>query len=292
METRPVPTRTITHTSSTTRTVNHDWSKDIGAIVSSIAWPAAILISIWLLVANLEKIAGAVRGAPFLRRFAFGGFEIELDREQLNELKRDTEQTFADLMNKVNGELEAFADALHASELTESAAHAIIKHKFGGRAVARRSNLRFTIHIPDVVFKDFLYQLTGYVTPPGSDAASGGGAGRRFSKRYGLIGLSWRTLTSRGVGEAFQGDTAQVQQLIEHWSMNEAEAAHAKKKPSCLAVIARDTRTPEHQMMLGREVGLMARAYQAFLVGDISGRVSPKLVQVDDVLDGFAFTKA
>ncbi|URD62170.1 hypothetical protein M8312_06610 [Sphingomonas sp. KRR8] len=191
-----------------------------------------------MLIRNIEKIKGAVRDAPLVRRFAFAGFEVELDRTTLDRIKRDTEKTFTSLIKETNSEIKVFSEGLFIADRLESAAWAIINSFFGQTPIPPASQLRFTVHIPDVIFQDFLYQLTEYFHP--ASTAGGRKAGRRFSSRYGIIGLAWRTFTSRGVGAAFQGSAQRTQQLIEHWSMTPGEAQEAKKKPSCIAVMVKD----------------------------------------------------
>jgi hypothetical protein len=190
----------------------------------------------------LDRLGQAVRGAPFIRKIGIGPLQVELDRSHLEELKENTEDSFAELLKKTNSELTAISNSLHIPYKLEIACNSIVETKFNTSKPASGTNLRFTVYIADTVFKDFLYQLTTYYIPKHSKASVGEGPGRRFSKRYGIIGLSWRTESSRGVGQAFQGNQKQIEQLIEDWSMTEAEAEHARLKPSCLAVILRDTK--------------------------------------------------
>lgn len=96
----------------------------------------------------------------------------------------------------------------------------------------KRSDIRATIHVRDIVFKDFLYQLVDYYP-------KGGGADRRFSQRYGIIGRSWRSGKSHGTGNAF-GKLASEESLVEQWGMTRGEThGILKSKPSCLSVLLR-----------------------------------------------------
>jgi hypothetical protein len=56
-----------------------------------------------------------------------------------------------------------------------------------------------TVHVDDIVFARFLYQLVDYYQKSGGP----GGSGRRFSQRYGIIGQAWRLRKSVGRGNAF-----------------------------------------------------------------------------------------
>lgn len=242
----PSTIRTITRSTATTTTIDPDWPK----FVSSLGWPLAVIICVWLVIKNLEKLSQAIRGAPFISKIGIGPVQIELDRSHLDKIKTSTEESFAEILKKTNTELTAFSDSLLIPFKLEAASNAIIVQKFGTTKPASGVNLRFTTYVPDTVFKDFLYELTAYFIPKHSKAKQGKGPGRRFSKRYGIIGLSWRTDSSRGVGQAFQGTQNEVQDLIEDWSMTEEEAEHARLKPSCLAIIARDTQ-------FNKQVGLI-----------------------------------
>jgi hypothetical protein len=75
----------------------------------------------------------------------------------------------------------------------EPAQYAVRKNAIVANLPNGAKGLRATIHINDVIFPDYLYQLVDYY--PGD-----GGAHRRFSQRYGIIGRSWRSKTSHGTG--------------------------------------------------------------------------------------------
>ena len=88
-----------------------------------------------------------------------------------------------------------------------------------------------------MIFPDYLYQLVDYYP-------SGGGAHRRFSQRYGIIGRSWRSKMSHGTGNAFAG-AGSVQALVENWGMTEEEAhGQVNDRPSCLSVVVRHQSLP------------------------------------------------
>lgn len=235
--------------------------KDISELISDLAWPVLAGLVIYLIFKNIDSVVRLISKAPIIRKFSVAGIEIELDRRELDELKDNTDATFKELIRKTTRELERFRDALPIQAALEAAAAAIVESKFRTAGPPVGADIRCTVHIPDVVFKEFLYQLTDYAVPRPSKAVSGG-SGRRFSLRYGIIGLSWRTDTSRGIGNAFLGSSEEVEALIERWSMLDAEVEHGKNHPSCLSVIARDSQ-------FGKSVGILyVDAAQQDVFGD------------------------
>lgn len=114
----------------------------------------------------------------------------------------------------------------------------------------RREGLRGTVHVADIVFDRFLYQLIDYYPIP---RGGSGGSGRRFSQRYGIIGRAWRLEHSLGAGNALppvspnatapqkeEWEQKTKLRLIEQWGMFEEEANPVSHgRPSYLCVILR-----------------------------------------------------
>jgi hypothetical protein len=96
--------------------------------------------------------------------------------------------------------------------------------------------IRWTIHVPDVLFADTLYQLVDYYP-------RGGGRARAFSFRFGVIGLCWRKKQRVVEGKV---PTYPDKRLLEEWGMSEEEArASGSGKQSFFAVPLRDkSKTP------------------------------------------------
>jgi hypothetical protein len=94
--------------------------------------------------------------------------------------------------------------------------------------------IRSTIHIPDSLFAETLYQLVDYY-PAQLDP----GRGRTFSTRFGIIGKAWRLAESQYAPAV---PTAQ-EDLILGWGMTQEEAQKAaqKDKQSFGCVILKDT---------------------------------------------------
>jgi hypothetical protein len=94
-------------------------------------------------------------------------------------------------------------------------------------------DLRGTIHVQDIVFPEYLYQMVNYYP-------KSGGAGRRFSQRYGIIGRSWRLGLSIGEGNAFEGNKNEEEVLIKEWGMTREEVRNpSRSRPAYLSVLLR-----------------------------------------------------
>jgi hypothetical protein len=186
-------------------------------------WPLTIIIV--LLIAVTALTTDALRGA--LNRVAgvkVGdvslSFALDADAEkntnriaiQLAEIRRKTK--------------EAYAVRLQQSDVRELLRVLVETHvqpKFP--AVQLPHGFRCAIHVPDALFADSLYQLTDYWP-------SGGGSGRVWSIRYGLIGKVWR-LDKPQVNDLNERD-----KLIKEGGMTSEEAdsqtsKSVKKSYSC-----------------------------------------------------------
>ncbi len=110
----------------------------------------------------------------------------------------------------------------------------------------RPDDVRATIHVDDIVFRSYLYQLVDYFP----SSRNGSAAGRRFSQRYGIIGQSWRLNESLGRGKAVSGMGSPtptrgdrelaIRELVARWGMTEEEARRTShERPATLSVMLR-----------------------------------------------------
>jgi hypothetical protein len=76
--------------------------------------------------------------------------------------------------------------------------------------------IRGTIHVPDIIFKEYLYQLTKYYVLTENGSRVEGSPGRRFSMRFGIIGRAWRLKESIAVGYALPVATAAEAAAVLH----------------------------------------------------------------------------
>jgi hypothetical protein len=83
---------------------------------------------------------------------------------------------------------------------------------------AHKLKMRSTIHVPDMLFADTLYQLIDYY--PESE----GRHGRIFSIRYGIIGKAWRLRKSQWALNWIDPDGKKEESLVDEWGMTKEEA--------------------------------------------------------------------
>jgi hypothetical protein len=100
--------------------------------------------------------------------------------------------------------------------------------------------VRTTLHVPDVVFEGYLYQILDY-------QPDRGGRGRRWSERYGILGRAWRmdrsVFADHALGQRLPKipkETA-TKTLLRDWGMNSGEAEEGAKgfRQSYLCLILR-----------------------------------------------------
>ncbi|PTS75003.1 hypothetical protein DBR17_16315 [Sphingomonas sp. HMWF008] len=181
---------------------------------------------------RLRRIFGT--GTRLIRKVSAGGVEMEINSEAVDEIRDKLRGSFRELVGSARDEFERMADLQdldrHLEAVVESALLSMVA---GGRP----AGIRATIHVRDIVFRDYLYQLVDYYP-------LGGGAHRRFSQRYGIIGRSWRSGKSHGTGNAF-GALASTETLIEEWGMTRDEThGILNTRPSCLSVLLRVDSVP------------------------------------------------
>jgi len=205
----------------------------VGAL-SGIWLPAALVIAVWLLISKADTIALAFKSAPLVRRLKIYGVEIEIDPKALEDLEERQNEIFQKLSKKIEKVATKTSKSLSIFDHLRDASREIINLRKTQGLQSSDRNVRFTIHVKDSIFENHVYQLVDYYLPLNDSIAVG--KGRRFSVRYGIIGLCWRTRKSHATASAFVGSATAINDLKEKWSMTDAEADSAKSKPSCLAI--------------------------------------------------------
>jgi hypothetical protein len=219
-------------------------------IIEHLAWPVTFLITLCILLRNVEPIGKAFRNLPAIRKITLRDIEVELAHENYDQLKQDTDKVFRDLISKTDFEIGQFASAAQISAYLAN----FSRFLFSALPIASRNSLdaepRVVAYIVDPVFEDQLYQVTHYCRPTTGrfHLSESKAPGRRFSIRYGIIGRAARVQESQIIGDAFIGTEEAKRQLILEWSMLPDQAAEAAKKPSCLALAIKD---PKSKTFLG-----------------------------------------
>ncbi|MCA1288171.1 hypothetical protein [Salipiger bermudensis] len=194
-----------------------------------LAWPITILIILMLISFNskLSRVLGL--GAGMIRTISGPGVKIEINSEMVSSIQRHLQGSFNELVSSAAYEYDQLAYTFQIPLLLKNA---VINND-----LKKIPNYRATIHVPDVIFPEYLYQLVDYFP-------AGGGAHRRNSHRFGIIGQSWRMATSEGTGDAFSA-AGSVEALVKDWGMTLEEAqGQVSGRPSCLSIIMQHSGAP------------------------------------------------
>jgi len=188
-----------------------------------ISWPVAFaLVVLYLALSKLAPYKLARLLKPFRSLKLFGtefvlSEEVGTDAEQAIEIyRKQVKRQFDTLVeiNDIRAKLEAVMDQ--------------VQTVIGQRKKIK--DLRCTIHVPDILFADTLYQLLDYFP-------RGVGRGRTFSSRFGIIGLCWRSREPEIRGTV----PTSPRILVRDWGMTYEEAlASGEGRQSFVAVLICD----------------------------------------------------
>ncbi|HAL28026.1 MAG TPA: hypothetical protein DCP25_15000 [Chloroflexi bacterium] len=193
----------------------------------AIAWGWQLFILAVALLLALTKRGRELSKRVFdrLTKLRAGSFEIELGVDQAPQTRERVEEAFALGRARVRRDfdLRVHIHDLRSLRLTviQQVQDLLVDQKV-------RQDFRSTIHVPDILFKDAMYQLLEYY-PLGT------GQGRAFPVRLGILGRSWRTGESEVVGTV----TTDVRKLVREWGMTieEAERFGRGRKSFVCAVV-------------------------------------------------------
>jgi hypothetical protein len=159
---------------------------------------------------------------PF-RSVKLFGAEFQLSEE----VGADAEQAIEILRKQVKRQVDILVESYAVRAKLEAVIHDVQEIL---RKRSQLKDLRFTLHTPDILFADTLYQLVDYYP-------RGGGRGRTFSFRFGIIGLAWRARGSFVRGEV----PTDPQELVRRWGMSNEEAvASGGGRQSFAAILLND----------------------------------------------------
>jgi hypothetical protein len=223
---------TLDFFSSGTRRVAEAGLADWADLLRAVAWPLVGLLGLLFLAFSRQFYRFVARLTHRARRVSVFGVELELTEEAAAEFREVTQEGLQDYRRLIKTEFDREVNS-HLLEqrlqnVTETQAVPLITEFADGK----RPSFRATVHVPDILFKESLYQLVDYY-PRGR----GGRSGRTFSARFGILGKAWRS----GESQVEREVTTERQALIRDWGMTVEEATEAGQgRKSFAAILLRD----------------------------------------------------
>lgn len=215
-----------------------EFPSDIVSIIGALAWPMSVLFIVLSILMGLifsrriRKIFGLTR---VIREIKAGGIEMKIDLDVVKEVERALGDSFNELIIDAKTKYQEMVStqrvAQHLSNVILKALPEVLEsHK----VEIDLATVRGTVHVPDIIFEEYLYQLTDYFP-------TGGGSDRRFPEGFGIIGRAWRLGESMGRGIAVAPGPSGVRDLIENWGMSyQAALVQSRRNPADLSIILRD----------------------------------------------------
>jgi len=217
--------------------VKYTVDQNVIKLANVIAWPVTVIIAIFFLSASKTLQQGSKSIFSRVSKLKAGGYEVNFSQEGAKKLKKDFEGSLADFADQSKIEYTRSA----RTHMVREALRAVLDeiHRVSKNITMPTSqgikdrDIKATVHILDVLYEDSLYQLVDYLP-------TGGGSGRRFSTRFGAIGIALR-LGSSQFWNSRDPDKA-FDRLITHYGMNKEEAAHAGDIEYVLAIPLLDSK--------------------------------------------------
>lgn len=194
-------------------------------------WPFTILIALWILARSNSSMSLLLGLLGALRKVNLFGAEIELNEQTKRRIQSaagDIESALQEYKERTDRE---FARIVARYQIEQALSKFIDSPELKAFRNDPDRDFRCTIHVPDPIRYDRLYQLVDYC-PDGS------GRGRDFSVRYGIIGKVWRMEKMQLANDLFQTKKAQrtheeeIDEIMSDWGMNRREAESALKHRS------------------------------------------------------------
>jgi hypothetical protein len=214
------------------------WFREVLQLL--LPWPVTIMVVVYFVFGSPWGLSNLVAIFSLFRKVKLFGAEFELNervKAKVESAANDISEILHDYKTRVDAETARLVAQYQISRKLGSFADEHFIKKFGRERVGR--DFRCTIHIADPINEANLYQLVDY--HPG-----GGGAGRTFSERFGIIGKVWRSGETFVVGELLKDGGAnlteeqKIARIIEDWGMNRAEAERALERPSYACMLLED----------------------------------------------------
>lgn len=227
-----------------------DHPSDLVGVSSAVAWPVAIVLLLLILLfaiwgsRTIQQLFGIAISA--VQKIEIAGVKLDIDTSVVDEVKKFVGGSLGKLMEKARSQYAKMARQFLVEERLAEVVRVglrdiLVQHGFA----AWPDDLRATIHVPDIVFKDYMYQLVDYYP----NAYRAKTAGRRLSQRFGIVGRAWRLQQSMGRGRAVSGPDAS-DQLVMYWGMQKDQADdRSDHRPATLCVMLIDAQ--DHNNRVG-----------------------------------------
>lgn len=173
-----------------------------------LSWQVVVLLIVGYLL-FFPKAALRIKELfePFQSLKLFGQ-EFVMDRKG----GRDVEAVISQFRRRIQKQLDKRIKRLQINEKRNHIMAGTLRIIF---EELRPRDLRSTIHIPDVLFAETLYQLLDY-----EPAHPESPRGRTFSSRFGIIGRAWRLIETEYAPQV----SPDSRDLMRYWGMTEEEA--------------------------------------------------------------------
>lgn len=181
-------------------------------LVGVVIWPLVVLTVIAIAVTD----RGRLLLRPILRRvrkISGGGFALELTPEAAVATKADVEGA----VRAFSGPLGEQFEILAYSKKIRIVLGQLVNTLHPAGECKPGCGHRATVYVSDALYRDGLYQLVDYWP-------AGGGSGRRFSLRFGILGRAWR-LEETLYDPTIPADNPE--ELIGNWGMTREQAEQA-----------------------------------------------------------------
>lgn len=211
--------------------------RGVADLIAALAWPVVVLLMLYVLILTKKGQNALQHLTSRLRRVKGPGFELELSEQAATQTREFTDDRFREFRTLVASEFDRQVTIFSIDEKHQRlvADHVIpVLREWG----VKERDFRCTVHVPDILFTEALYQLLDYY----GDAP--GKRGRAFSVRFGIAGRAWRLGKPQVEGTV----SAEAADLVRDWGMTWKEASGAGRgRHSFAAVPLQD----EHKVGVG-----------------------------------------
>ena len=157
------------------------------------------------------------------------GAEFTLTEEKVRNLGFELNEVFTHYRDQSKDEFTRLANAYNIDAKIETIAINVFEWgKNEYKIDFSQANFRFTVHVPDILVNNSLYQLVPYYP-------MGGGRGKTKSVRYGIIGKAFR---SHELDKKDELDNKDVTILVKEWGFTKEEAYASQNRPNWLMALS------------------------------------------------------